>query len=307
MQVRRHRLTTRVMAVACVALITGFVASCGDDDSSAGTTFAITAERVGKARSLEFPAKVKAGLVTMTLTNKDTVARSAQILRLEGDYDGGGGKRVDYTVDDVLSVTEDLGTDEGFYEWMQDGGGFGDVEPGAKATVTQVLSPGKWAIWGGMYGPGNEAYETKGEFTVTGPASDAELPSQPATLTATDKPAGAGKKYGFEFKGLKAGTNHVRFENTGQELHEANIFRMRTGVTIDEVKAAYKAFKGVGSKFFVGSYIDTAMIDAGIAQNITLELTPGRYAAVCFLPDRDGSDTGEVHATKGMVDELAIE
>jgi plastocyanin len=304
-----RRTIARIAALAAAAVGTAALGACGDDTSSttgaadkAATpaAFEITATAEGKKKkSMAFPATIEAGLVEVTLKNSDTVPRSAQILRVDDAH----------TVDDVLKIVDAETDGVAIPAWMQDGGGLGTTAPGATAVATQVLAPGKHVIWddeGGDSGPNNSAIGAKGEFTVTGPASDARLPAQPATVTATDTGTGKDKKYDFEFKGLKAGANTVRFENTGDELHHALFFPMRTGVTIKEVLEAFSSeeeptgpppvdfAKGVG----------TAVVDAGNAQNISLELGAGRYAVVCFISDRKG---GKPHAAKGMLKELTLE
>ncbi|HWC25845.1 MAG TPA: hypothetical protein VG474_04610 [Solirubrobacteraceae bacterium] len=284
--------------------MTAFAAGCGDDDeageakretTAAPTTFVVEATAEGRRKLLDFPASVKAGLVAVTLKNSDSRPRSLQILRVEGDH----------TIDDVLKIVESEEPAK-IPSWMQDGGGMGRVAPGETATATQVLAPGTWVLWddeGAEEGPSNSELGAKGSFAVTGPAVDAELPAQPAAVTASDD---GEDEYGFDFKGLKAGTNRVRFENTGEELHHALFFPMRRGATIEDVLEAFQAegepegpppvdfAKGVG----------TAVIDGGTAQNISLDLPAGRYAVVCFISDRDG---GEPHAAKGMLEELTIE
>jgi hypothetical protein len=307
MTARMDRCSRRFVLSTIVAVAAGaFVAGCGDDDEDSASSeaakpisFQITATAEGaKQKALEFPSSIKAGLVDVTLRNEDEAPRSAQIIRVEGDH----------TVDDVLKIVDSEEPEE-IPTWMQDGGGLGSVKPGASATATQVLAPGKYVIWddeGGDDGPGNSELGAKGEFTVTGPPVDAELPARDATVTATDEGEGEDKTYDFEFTGLKAGTNEVRFENTGDELHHALFFPMREGVTIKEVEDAFAAeeepegpppvdfAKGVG----------TTVIDGDIAQNISLDLEAGRYAVVCFISDREG---GPPHAAKGMLEELTVE
>ena len=298
---RRFVLST-IVAVAAGA----FVAGCGDDDEDSASSeaakpisFQITATAEGaKQKVLEFPSSIKAGLVDVTLRNEDEAPRSAQIIRVEGDH----------TVDDVLKIV-DAEEPGKIPSWMQDGGGLGSVKPGASATASQVLVPGKYVIWddeGGDEGPGNSELGAKGEFTVTGPAVDAELPAREATVTATDEGQGEDKTYDFEFAGLKAGTNEVRFENTGDELHHALFFPMRKGATIKEVEEAFASEEepqGPPPVDFM-SAIGTTVIDGGIAQNISLDLKAGKYAVVCFISDREG---GEPHAAKGMIKELTVE
>ena len=297
---RRFVLST-IVAVAAGA----FVAGCGDDDEDTASSdaakpvsFQITATAEGaKQKALEFPSSIKAGLVDVTLRNNDTSPRSAQIIRVEGDH----------TVDDVLKIV-DAEEPEEIPTWMEDGGGLGSVKPGVTATATQVLAPGKYVIWddeGGDEGPSNSELGAKGEFTVTGPAVDVELPAREATVTATDDGQGEDKTYDFEFAGLKAGTNEVRFENTGDELHHALFFPMRQGATIKQVEEAFASEgepEGPPPVDFANG-VGTTVIDGGIAQNISLDLKAGKYAVVCFISDREG---GPPHAAKGMLKELTV-
>ena len=305
-----HVCAGRVTRSIVAALAAGaLVAGCGDDDEDGEATkaaatapvkFSVTAAaRGGSKKALEFPASIKAGLVEMTLTNEDSVPRSAQIIRVTGDQ----------SVDDVLKIVNSEEEGAKIPEFMQDGGGLGAVAPKSSETVTQVLAPGKYVIWddeGEDEGPSNSDRGAKGEFMVTGPAVDAELPAQPATITANDEGEGKDKEYSFEFEGLKAGTNRVRFENTGEELHHAIILPMRKGATLKEVEEAFASEEEPEGPppvdFMKGQ--NTTVIDGGIAQNISLDLEAGKYAVVCFISDREG---GEPHAAKGMLEEVTVE
>lgn len=323
MRSRRSPLTRTIATAAAVAVAAALAAACGDDDGDDGgaaattpaakpTPFVIEAGAAGKRKlTLDFPATVKAGLVEITLRNVDSRPRSAQILRLGGDH----------TVDDALEVVNAEEDGGKIPDWMQVGGGVSTVAPGKSATALQVLPPGRYAIWddeGGEDGPGNDELGAKGEFTVTGPAADATLPPVPARITAVDDgehDAGGGAaadehddedKHGFEFAGLKAGRNEVRWENESEELHHALMLPMREGVTIEQVLEALKSEeepKGPPPVDF-SKAVGTVVIDEGVAQNITLDLEPGRYAVVCFISDRDG---GKPHAAEGMIEELTIE
>ncbi len=295
----------RIAALVAVLATGGLTAGCGDDEDETATekpaaaapvAFAIEATAESdKKLVMAFPPTVRAGLVNMTLKNSDTRPRSAQIIRVTGDQ----------TVDDVLKV---VNADETkIPAFMQDGGGIAAVKPGETGTASQVLAPGRYVIWDDDGGdeedaPSNDELGAKGEFQVTGPAVKAELPSQPATVTATDE---GDKEYGFAFSGLKPGENRVRFENTGEQLHHALFIPINKGKTIAEVEEAFKTddFKGPPPVDFAKG-TGTVVIDAGVAQNITLDLPAARYAVICFLSDRKG---GKPHVAKGMIDELTVE
>ncbi|HEV2061058.1 MAG TPA: hypothetical protein VGR11_17030 [Solirubrobacteraceae bacterium] len=302
-----RRFMRSTLSSCTVVAVAAFAAGCGDDEEKASraaaepAAFAITATAEGNRKALEFPSTVKAGLVKMTLTNSDKVPRSAGIVRLLGDH----------SVDELIKVIRNIGDGIPIPNWIQDGGGVSTVKPGETASVTQVLAPGRYAITDDETagadgeGPTNAERGAKGEFTVTGPASDATLPAQPATLTASDTGEGDDKQYSFAFKGLKAGTNQVRFENTGQELHHAIMFAINQGKTIEDVTAVFTSDgppKGPPPVNF-DKTIGTQVIDGGIAQNIELDLPAGRYAVVCFIQDRKG---GKPHVANGMIDELTV-
>ncbi len=291
-----RRAARMMVTLAAAAATMGVATGCGDDDdekkSAKPNSFAVEATAQGKNKKLTFPATVKAGLVTMIVTNSDTKPRSAQFVRIDGDYG----------VEDVLKVVDSEEEGSPIPAFLQDGGGTGDVAPGQSATATQNLTPGKYAIWDDADsgdGPSNSKLGAKGEFTVTGPAKDDELPSVPATLTATDKGT---KDYDFVLKKLKAGTNRVRFENTGKQLHHALFFPISKGSTFSDVEKFFKTDKGRPPIDFEKG-VGTSVIDGGIAQNIELDLPAANYALVCFIPDRKG---GKPHIAKGMIEEVAI-
>lgn len=287
-----------VLGVIAATAATAVVAGCGNDDkksSAKPASFVIQATSAGKKKpKLSIPPSVPAGLVAISLKNTDTSPRSAGIIRIVGDH----------SVAEVLKVTGGDGAP--IPDWLQDGGGLGAVAPGKTATATQNLAPGKYVVTddegGDGDGPTNAELGATGEFTVTGKAKDAELPSVPATITATDK---GETGYKFSTDGLKAGTNQVRFENTGKQLHHALLFPLNPGATLADVKkfASSQGDSGGPPPFDFTKGASANVIDGGIAQNIELDLQAGKYALLCFIQDRDG---GKPHVTKGMLAEVDI-
>jgi hypothetical protein len=296
-----HKSTVRhsgraIAGFAAAIAAVGVAAGCGDDDkkSSKPTAFTVTATAQGKNKVVTFPKTVKAGLVTMTLKNTDKVPRDAQILRFVGAHN----------TDSILRLVES--DNAKIPDFLQDGGGVSTVKPGQTATVTQNLAPGKYLLWddqgGDEGGKANWELGAKGEFTVTGDANDDALPSTDATVTATDK---GEKGYGFSVKGLKAGPNNVRFENTGKQLHHALFFPLAAGKTSDDAKKFLESDGKSGGPPPIDfeKSVGTSVIDGGIAQNITLDLPAGKYTVLCFLADRDG---GKSHFAKGMIKDVEV-
>jgi hypothetical protein len=228
--------------------------------------------------------------VRITLRNEDELPREAQLLRVTG---GQG-------LEEVLEI---LDSDGGpIPDFLQDGGGVAPVEPGQTGTVTQALAPGRYFVIDSYQedeeGARNNAeLGATAELTVEGDAGETELPETDARITAVD--------YGFEAEGLRAGTNTVRFENTGEELHHALLFPINEGVEFSEVEEAFSSEEGPEGPPPVDfeNSVGTATIDGGIEQNVELELEEGRYAAVCFIQDRAG---GPPHVAKGMLSEVTV-
>ncbi len=114
----------------------------------------------------------------------------------------------------------------------------------------------------------------------------------------------------YAFAGLpasvRAGRTTFALTNNGAEIHEMVVFRINDGVTetIDELLAlpedeALAKVQFYGSMFGVQGATDTE----------TLELTPGKYVALCFVPvgttdvesaDGNAEPLGPPHFTEGM-------
>lgn len=119
---------------------------------------------------------------------------------------------------------------------------------------------------------------------------------------------------------LPAGVTVVNALNTGEQVHEILVLRINDDVTmtVDELLALpedeamqHVSFVGVGFAF------------PGDVGHAFLDLTPGRYVAVCFLPDGatpevmsqmsgpdsstpPGVELGPPHAFEGMVQEFTV-
>jgi hypothetical protein len=116
-----------------------------------------------------------------------------------------------------------------------------------------------------------------------------------------------GVDYGFE--GLPAevaaGRVALRFTNATEheEPHELVLFQIQDGVTesIDELLALPEEEAGAKMAPAGVLFVDTPGAEAAAM----LDLEPGRYAAVCFIPIGGGED-GAPHFTGGMVAELEV-
>ena len=189
--------------------------------------------------------------------------------------------------------------------WFHAAGGVGATKPGASGTATQELTPGRYFLVDTETPEGAEKnYAEQGavvEFEVTEGEGGGELPAAQAKVSA--------REYRFTTSGLKAGQNTIEFSNEGKELHHLIAFPYNPGATLDDVKK-FAAAEGPGGgpppgpppiNFEQGE--STAVLDGGQRQVTRLTLKSGKYALLCFIPDRKG---GPPHVAKGMLQEVTI-
>jgi len=108
--------------------------------------------------------------------------------------------------------------------------------------------------------------------------------------------------YSFEAPDqIEAGLVKVNLVNDGQEPHHAQIVRLNDGVTLEQFQAALQ--EGEAAAFpliaFVGG---PGLVDPGLQTQVTLDLVPGQYVLLCFVPSHDGMP----HLAKGMVRPIEV-
>lgn len=137
-------------------------------------------------------------------------------------------------------------------------------------------------------------------FKVTGSHSSATLPPAPQSVKMVLK--GSDNQFAVS-GGSPAGTLHngvVRIQNLTGEFHFAEFLPVKPGVTNAQVQQALQQNK-FGKVFEQGRPGGTDVISPGNSINLTLNLPPGRYAVLCFVPsDSTGPMAGMPHALMGM-------
>ena len=114
----------------------------------------------------------------------------------------------------------------------------------------------------------------------------------PATVTITTT------DYAFTMPDtIAAGVTELRLVNEGKELHHAWIIRLDSAKTLRDVFAAMQSHETPAWAVHVGG--PNAAVQGSSA---ILDLEPGRYAVVCFIPSPDGKP----HIMKGMAKEVIV-
>lgn len=278
----RAAICTAIATVAAFALV-----ACGDSDDDSDQKLSVTLSGEGKAAKFTTPSTAEAGVAEITFTNNSDKTADMQLIRVEGDHSA------EETIKGLGKVIEGAP----FEDWFFGGGGVGETKPGQSGTVTQVLEPGTYYAFN-TESDGPPSPSAAGTIEVTGEASDAELDAD-SVVTAND----SDDDYRFEVEGVEAGKQEILFENAGEQPHHLLINEIKGQATAEDIEKAFKADKGPPPLEEKGGQY-TAVIEGGEGQLVTIDLAPGRYAAFCFITDRDG---GKPHALKGMVDEFEVE
>ena len=282
---------TKRHAVAALALAaTLALAACGDDDDDNGGSSSgkadpqsgkaiFTISGSGESTKLTGPSEARAGVLEFQLKNTGKKPAGLQIVGYEGDH----------TPEEVLKAGNAWGDGKSpLPGYVKLEGGIGNVAPGETGVVRQSLSAGKYLA----LNIDTDAYT---EFEITGDGTGS-LASTSGTITASE--------YAFETAApLTAGDVQLTFDNTGEQPHHMVGLPINEGKTIKDVATFLQEEKGKPPFREEGGF-DTAIIEGGTEQAFSADLKAGKYAFVCFIPDRKG---GPPHVAKGMVSEAVVE
>jgi hypothetical protein len=282
--------TTRALALLATAAAMLAIGCGGDDDENGGgggsgaeqvaqpSRLAIDLSGTAKKPTFTVPDSVEGGVVELEFTSSVPGEHSAQLVR--GDEG--------HTAADALEAGAAWGEKgKPLPEWAILAGGTGDLKQGETVTVTQELEPGSYIVT-------DLASNASAEFEVTDASGGGELEGDGGTITATE--------YDFETDGLTAGRNRVLFENAGQEPHLVAAIGIREGATFQEVKRFFRTEKG-RPPIDESRGFSTAVVEGGVRQAVEFDLEAGRYALLCFVPDRKG---GPPHIAQGMIAEAEV-
>lgn len=235
-------------------------------------------------RGFEFvgPTSLPAGMTTLTFTNESD--RDDDLFALVSI---GGGR----TLDDFFQAMGAVMSGETVVvpDWVTFVGG-SPIGVDDTRTYTTFLSPGSYhlvSIGGDADGP----YAARGlvlPIEVEAPAVDFD-----ASVTLLD--------YEFVFDGdLAAGQQVLRVHNGANQIHEMIMFPLPPGMSVEDMLMAMEEGGDEGGP--PGSMVQGMWtIDPGVTVYVTVDLVPGTYGILCFIPDADGP-----HFMSGMVAEVTV-
>jgi len=233
--------------------------------------------------SFDAPDSIPAGLVTIHLHNLGPDLHHVWLVRLDE------GK----TMDDFAAAIQKGAPPA----WAVHVGGPNAAIPNGDNRATMVLQAGRYALLCVIPDTAGVPHAMKGmarTITVTGTAGSAALPASDNELTLKD--------FDFVFaKPLHKGTQLITVKNEANQVHEIVIVRLMEGKTPQDFAMWAMKRQGPPPAELVGGM---SGISRGQESQMSLDLTPGNYAMVCFLPD---ATDGKMHMEHGMVKEVRID
>lgn len=235
------------------------------------------------------PETIEAGYTLITLEDTSQDIHHAQLVKLNEGV----------TMEQVETALPSLEADPAaVFALVTLVGGLGIIAPGGTAQVILNLDPGQYVWICGLPAPDGELHFQKGmiqAFEVVPAAEEtaAEPPAADATLTLKD----------FAFDGLPEpmtpGPQIWEVVNDGPEPHEFLLFQLAPGVSAEEFLMAMEGPEPPGLP--VGGMQGLA---PGLTGWLVLDLAPGNYLAVCFIPSP--AHEGQAHLELGMLAEFTV-
>ena len=284
-------LTAAVLLAGCSAQETG-EGQAGADASAAGAAAAGAAAAApnvvtftASEYAFDAPAEIPAGLTTIRLIDKGKELHHVQLVKLDGGR----------TASDLMQALKKGGP---LPSWAREVGGPNTPRPGGgESNATLMLEPGNYAAVCVIPSPDGVPHVMKGmvrPLTITpSQAQGATEPQADVTMKLVD--------YDYQLSTpLAPGKRVIRVENGARQSHEVVIARLAPGKSAKDLVAWTEKMQGPPPGEPIGG---TTNIAPGSYNLVTLDLTPGEYALLCFAPD---AKDGKPHIAHGMVKQIRV-
>ena len=286
------RTTIAVSVLAAAVAMT--LAGCGNTETAQSDTVT-TAAAPGPATpnmvtftATEFafqgPDTIPAGLTMFHLAATGQELHHVQLVKLED------GK----TYADFQAALKAGGPPP---PWAVMYGGVNPPVPGGMSMATQTMEPGNYAVVCFVEGPDKVPHIAKGmmkPLTVT-PVANANMsePVADVTMSLSD--------YAFAFsKPLAAGRQMIKVENVATQPHEVVLVQLDSGKTMQDLGDWVADMKGPPPGKPLGG-IPAFM--PGKNTYFEVNLAPGDYGLICFVPD---AKDGKPHFVHGMAQQFKV-
>ena len=231
------------------------------------------------------PKTVPAGSITFHMVNGGKQLHHVSIIKL---LDG-------KTVADYVAAMKNPGPPPA---WSVEVGGPNAAVPGGTSDATVTLEPGQYALVCFVPSPGEMApHMMKGmisALTVTPNSAASAEPTADVNIRLSD--------YKFALsKPMAAGRHVIRVTNDAAQPHEVLFVKLPPGQTAAKVAQWVEdGQKGAPPAMPMGGVSPLAK---GRSTTLSLDLTPGTYGMICFLPD---AKDGKPHSMHGMTTQFEV-
>jgi hypothetical protein len=181
--------------------------------------------------------------------------------------------------------------------WVEEVGGPNTPPAGGTSEATVELEPGNYVMVCFIPSPDGVMHVAKGmshAFVVEpGEAEESSDVAPDVVATLTD--------YDFTFSdSLRAGRQRIRVRNEAAQPHEMFIARLHEGRTAEEFLTWVERGEGPPPATAIGG---TTAIARGLFNDLALDLAPGTYVLICFVPD---ASDGRPHFVHGMMKTITV-
>lgn len=171
------------------------------------------------------------------------------------------------------------------------------------------------ALVGGRSAPEELIIELKaGEHTLMTSLNDADGNPVSSTVNVMANPAAPSEPVvdvriemaDFSFaipSSLAAGPQTWQLVNLGDQIHHLSLLRLDDGVTFADVMAFMGSDGPPAGPPSFQMAVASELLTSSESNYFLLDLAPGNYVAVCFLPDED---SGAPHFALGMMQEFSV-
>jgi hypothetical protein len=233
------------------------------------------------------PDTIAAGMVTLKLVNKGPELHHVQLFRLTG------GK----TLADLAAGMKTMKETDPLPPWVEVVAGPNSPVPGGEQTLTEELTAGTYVMLCLIPSPDHMPHVMKGMMrgltVVPATGAVAAAPTADITVRMTD--------YAWDLPStVAAGKHMIRVENDAPQQHEMFIARLDKGRTPSELAEWALSPKGPPPGMPMGGMSGMAK---GTVAYVPVDLTPGEYALLCFIPD---AKDGKPHFRHGMMKSFTV-
>gem|GEM_PF-1541627 len=263
-----------------------------ESEQSADANVAPTVTFTAANNAYKGPDTIPGGLTRIEFVNSDDKDHTLWLVKRDE------GK----TFDDVLGIFMALGSDApDFPEWAVWHGGVA-AGPGETHAYTIDLAPGDYTIYSFSADADGVPEMFTGmsvDLTVT------EAEETGATPPAADLRAEMAD-YSYAMEGAPAaGPVIVELTNTGTEPHEAYMYKLDEGVSVQDAMDFMTAGEDADGPEPFTAVDALAPMSSGLTAWYELELESGDYGVFCFIPDT--VNVGMRHHELGMIAQFTVE